>query len=306
MRLPFILFFLSICGLLLSGGRAQAAYAIEGDVVGAVARYTVKPKDTLYKIARQFDVGIVELLTANPDIDPWLPKKGTVLTLPTMHVLPAIRREGIVINLSELRLFYFFDPYTVMTFPIGIGKKGWPTPTGVTTVIKKRRQPVWIPPDSIRKENPDLPAFIPPGPDNPLGDYAMNLGWSGYLIHGTNRPYGVGRRSSHGCIRLYPEDIALLFSAVKEGTPVTVIDASYKLGWRHNILFLEVMPTQRQPGAVMENKKPELSDIPEVYGDVKQVAGLAAYIDWQAVRDAVIRRSGVPVAIATRIRAEQQ
>jgi L,D-transpeptidase ErfK/SrfK len=280
-------------------GRAQLAYAPEGDVVGAVTHYKVKSKDTLYDIARRFDLGIVELLAANPGIDPWLPKPGVKLIIPAAHVLPAGIRQGIVINLSALRLFYFSDPHTVMTFPVGIGTEGWLTPTGTTTVVKKRKDPVWIPPDSIRQENPDLPDEIPAGPDNPLGGYALNLGWPGYVIHGTNRPYGIGKRSSHGCIRLYPEDIAQLFDLVKEDTPVTIIDMPYALGWWKNRLFLEVTPTQQQSDKIAEYKLPELSDIPEVYYAVQQAAGKQAKIDWHTVRDAVIWRTGIPVVVAT-------
>lgn len=285
MRLHFIFLLPAIIGLLLSGGAAGAAYTIEGDVAGAVGYHTVRPKETLYDIARRFDVGIVELMESNPGVDPWMPRPGVELTLPTMYVLPPVPRDGIVINLSELRLFYFPGPHRVMTFPIGIGKKGWETPTGDTMVVSKRPDPVWTPPESIRLENPELPEFILPGPDNPLGKYALNLGWSGYLIHGTNKPYGVGRRSSHGCIRLYPEDIARLYDAVKEGERVTVINTPYKIGWQQDTLYLEVMPAQE--------------DIPEVYGDIKQVAGRAA-IDWPAVRSAIDERNGVPVAVATR------
>jgi L,D-transpeptidase ErfK/SrfK len=295
-RIFFILFFL----LAFSGAeRARAADRIEGDLVGNITHYKVRPEDTLYKISRQFDIGIVRLLTANPGVDPWAPRPGTNLIVPTEYVLPAIRSKGVIINLSEMRLFYFPDAHTVMTFPVGIGKSGWETLTGNTTIVEKRKNPAWIPPDSIRKEDPNLPEIILPGPNNPLGQYALNLGFNGYRIHGTNSPNGIGRRSSHGCIRLYPEDIAALFPAVETGTPVTIIDRPYKLGWRQDKLFLEVTPAQQQSDAIMQRKPMEIVDIPEVYGDIKSMAH-TENIDWRAVHEAVMWRSGIPVAIATR------
>ena len=304
MRAPFILYFLAFICLLLAESPAQAAvYAIEGDMAGAVAHYTVKKKDTLYSIARQFDIGILEIMVANPGVDVWLPKEGSTITIPTSYVLPTLGRRGIVVDLSELRLFYFPDPHTVMTFPIGIGMDGWSTPTGVTNVVLKREHPAWTAPESILKANPDMPHYIPAGPDNPLGDYAMNLGWPSYLIHGTNRPYGIGRRSSHGCMRLYPEDISALFGDVSIGAQVTVIDAPYKLGWQENTLFLQVTPSQQQADEIAKNKPMSLTDIPQVYGDVRQIAGSSAKIDWHAVHEAMMWRTVIPVAIATREKA---
>ena len=296
--LGWLVIFTTLTGFLLMAASAHAETA-SGDVVGKIQYYTVQPEDTLYAVARRFDIGIVDIMAANPGVDLWVPDPGTVLTLPTMYVLPPVKHEGIVINLSELRLFYFPDPHTVVTFPIGIGRDGWETPVGTTTIVEKRKNPIWTPPDSIRADNPDLPNFIPAGPDNPLGDYAMNLGWSGYLLHGTNRPYGIGRRSSHGCIRLYPEDIEKLFNAVKEGTVVTVIDSPYKLGWRKNTLFLEITPTQIQTDSIAEHKPLDIQDIPKLYGDIRQLAG-TAQIDWRAVRDAVMWRNSIPIAIAYR------
>jgi L,D-transpeptidase ErfK/SrfK len=297
--LPILLF------LFLGSGNAFAALAVEGDLIGEINAYTVQPKDTLYRIARRFDVGIIELMAANPDVDTWMPKAGMELIIPTQHILPPVPRDGIVINLSEMRLFYFADPATVMTFPIGIGMEGWQTRTGSTSIVKKRKDPTWIPPDSIRAENPSLPEFFPPGPDNPLGKFALNLGFEGYLIHGTNRPDGIGRRSSHGCIRLYPEDIEALFNTVEKGIPVVILDMPYKIGWRHNTLFLEVSPTQRQSDQILKRRPLNILDIPEVYGDIKTIAQ-SSEIDWRAVREAVMWRSGIPVAIAVRTTGYRQ
>ena len=174
-------------------------------------------EDTLPDIARRFNLGYEEIARANPGVDPWVPGEGREIVLPTQFVLPAAPREGLVINLAQLRVFYFpkvkeGEPQTVITHPIGIGKVGWQTPEGSTKVTGKRTNPTWFPPASVRKEHKEagdpLPSKVPPGPDNPLGAHMMTLGWPSYLIHGTNKPYGVGLRSSHGCIRFYPEDIA--------------------------------------------------------------------------------------------------
>jgi L,D-transpeptidase ErfK/SrfK len=276
-------------------------YTPDGDIIGTVTPYTVKADDNLYAIARVHDLGIVEVLAANPGIDSWVPEEGSELTLPTTHVLPQVEHRGIVINLSELRLFYFPDPHTVMTFPIGIGKEGWQTPTGHTSIVLKRKNPVWIPPASIRAEDPDLPEIFPAGPDNPLGDYALDLAWRDYRIHGTNRPYGVGKRVSHGCIRLYPEDISVLFSLVEKGTPVTIIDTNYKLGWQGNRLWLEVTPTQKQADKIARYREPKPVDIPEIHQTIEQMAGNNAVIDWYAVDRAVSQYNGVPVVVAQRL-----
>lgn len=277
---------------------AQAAtYRAEGDLAGEITYYVVGDKDNLYELARRNDIGIVEMLVANPGIDPWLPGKGTRLTLSTSHILPDVPREGIVINLAELRLFYFIADNNVMTFPIGIGREGWQTPTGSTAIVGKRRNPAWVPPASIRREKPDLPEVIPPGPDNPLGQYALYLGWKKYLIHGTNKPHGVGRRVSHGCIRLYPEDIEALFHAVNIGTKVTVIDTPYKLGWRKGILYLEVTPTQSQADIVMEYRRLQQITNLAIYDAVRKKAAEKSDIDWYAVERAILYRSGIPIAI---------
>lgn len=222
--------FLLICvGFFLAFGaipRAGAAvFYIRGDVAGATSQYTATGKETLYDVARRFDLGILELRAANPGIPIKKPAKGTVLVIPALHALPPVR-EGIVIDLRILRLFYFDGTDRVYTFPIGTGKDGWQTPQGVTKVVRKKQHPSWTPPASIRAEDPTLPAVVPPGPDNPLGQYALYLGWAGYAMHGTNRPSSIGTRASHGCIRLYPEDVKVLFELVEPGTQVVILGES--------------------------------------------------------------------------------
>lgn len=221
------------------------------NVVGEIQVTRATHEDTLSEIARRFNLGYEELVRANPGVDPWLPGEGREIVLPTRFVLPDAPHTGLVVNLAALRLYYFpkpaaGEPQKVITHPIGIGKVGWNTPEGTTKVVKKRKNPTWTPPASVRKEHAErddpLPKVVPPGDENPLGAYAMNLGWSSYLIHGTNKPYGVGLRSSHGCIRLYPEDIALLFDEIPVGTPVHVVNQRVVSGWQDNHLYVQVMP----------------------------------------------------------------
>ena len=291
--------------LLWPAGAQARTEAVAGDILGGTVVYEVGADDNLYGLARRFDLGIVELLAANAGVDPWMPEEGSALRVPLMHILPLPVREGIVIDLSDLRLYFFLDAATVMTFPIGIGREGWRTPVGQTRISRKRERPVWIPPASLRAENPDLPASVPPGPENPLGDYALDLAGGDYRIHGTNRPYGVGKRVSHGCIRLYPEDIAALFPAVRNGTPVVIVDTPYKLGWRDGTLWLQVTPTQEQADAIADYEEPAPLDIPEVYRAIEDAAGAGVAIKWYAVDAAIKARDGLPVAVAVREEGEE-
>jgi len=237
----------------------------DDDVVGTVQVTHASAEDTLSDIARRFNLGYEELVRANPNVDPWLPGEGREIVLPTQFVLPDAPREGLVINLPTLRVFYFpkhapGEPQTVITHPIGIGKVGWSTPVGVTKVVSKKKDPVWTPPASVRKEHKEngdiLPARVPAGPDNPLGAYAMTLGWPSYLIHGTNKPYGVGMRSSHGCMRFYPEDIAILFEEIPVGTQVRVVDQPFLFGWHDNRLYAQAVPALEPDQADKQPEKP--------------------------------------------------
>lgn len=216
----------------------------DSNIVGGMQTAIIQKGESLSEIGRRFDVGVYEMIEANPQINPWSPRAGTEVKIPTKFILPAKIRNGIVINLAEMRLYYFHsDNKLVSTYPLGIGRKGWLTPLGVTTIVQKKKHPTWYPPKSIRashaKKGKILPDFIPPGPKNPLGDYAMKLGFSGYLIHGTNRPGGIGVRSSSGCIRMFPEDIESLFHLIPIGTKVTIIHKPYKVGVRQNKIYVE-------------------------------------------------------------------
>jgi L,D-transpeptidase ErfK/SrfK len=213
-------------------------------VIGYVQTYIVKDRESLIEVARKFGLGYNEIVDANPDLDPFIPGTGASVVIPSSWILPdVVPHEGIVINLSEMRLFYFFrqrGSSLVVTFPIGIGSEGNGTPVGTFRVIEKIVKPGWYVPESILKERPQLPRVLPPGPDNPLGSHAMRLSLRTVLIHGTNKPWGVGRRVSHGCIRLYPEDITKLFELVHNGSPVTIVRQPIKIGMKGNRVFIEV------------------------------------------------------------------
>jgi L,D-transpeptidase ErfK/SrfK len=280
---------------------AAATYPLPppgSDVVGEAGIAVVQEGDTLIDLARRHDLGYNEIVSANPGVDPWLPPVGSEVILPTIHLLPSGPREGIIVNLAEMRLYYYPAPKkgeapVVMTFPIGIGQEGWLTPLGITRIIQKVESPAWTVPDSIRAEHARdgdiLPRVVPPGPDNPLGDYAMRLGWDSFLIHGTNKPYGVGMRVSHGCIRLYPEDIKALFERVPLSTPVWVIDQPFKLGRDRSLLVLEVHEPITEPG------RPPVDDSPVIVSAVEAVTHAGEHERARRAALEVVRRKlGVP------------
>jgi L,D-transpeptidase ErfK/SrfK len=261
--------------LLLSSPALALKHVLPGEdehVIGQLASGSTVYEDTFAALAERYNLGYVKLVDANPEVDPWLPGDGTPIVLPFKHVLPDIDRSGIVINLPEYRLYYFPpDGGFVVTFPIGIGREEFPTPIVDTRVITRIENPSWTPTAAARAEyrasGTILPPVVPPGPDNPLGPLAIQLGVPGYFIHGTNRPFGVGQRASQGCIRLYNDDIRELVRLAPNGTRVRTIDQPYKLGWREGMLYLEV-------------HRPLDDDV-----DVEAVA--------QLVRDAVARTGGV-------------
>lgn len=261
--------------------------------------YRTAYEDTLLEVARRFKLGYVEVVAANPGTDPWIPGEGTDVVLPTVHLLPNAEPEGIVINLADMRLYYYGAPGDrPRSYPIGIGRDGLTTPLGTTDVVRKKKEPTWYPTKRMREEDPELPEVVPPGPDNPLGNRAMYLGWTSYLIHGTNKPWGIGRRSSSGCIRMYPEDAEELFELVKVGTKVTVVDQPIKLEWIDGDLFMEAHPTQLQSDQLEAEGRfnPELPS--KVVDLVLEVAGdQAGRLDWSRIRRATVERRGYPIRI---------
>ena len=268
-------------------------------MIGKVFRYRARHEDTLIHLPRRFNIGYTELRAANPYVDPWLPGAGTEILIPTAHIVPQAAHRGLVLNLGDQRLYYFKpDGKTVVSFPVGIGMEGWSTPTGRTKVVRKREKPTWYVPKSIRAERPDLPAVVPPGPDNPLGSHALYLGWAAYLLHGTNRPYGIGRRASHGCVRLYPEDIARLYREIAVGTPIAVVDQPIKIAWVGEELMLEVHPSQSQADQVEAGERITREATPEVaYRLVAAARAEAPRLDWDRIRRLLRKRSGMPTAV---------
>lgn len=288
--------------LALSAPHATAtsfALAPDQKLVGAPAVYVTREDDTLGDVARSNDLGYGQLAVVNEGVDPWFPGRGHRVTLPGLYLVPEGARTGIVVNLAEQRLYYFPpDGHSVETYPIGVGVEGRSTPTGVTRILRKETRPTWYPPPSIREEKPELPAVVPAGPDNPLGDYALRLGWPGYLIHGTNKPYGVGRNVSHGCLRLYPEDIARLFGEVKVGTPVRVIDQEIRLAWVGQELYLAVAPSKQQMDELALNQPMSPAIPPDLVHRVIDAAGPQVdRVDWSAVERIGIKRPGMPIRI---------
>lgn len=282
-------------------GLATPGYAVpQRDVIGELRRYSAKETDTFVDVARRFGLGYAEMVAANPSVDPWVPALGVDILLPTAHVLPKAQRNGIVINLAQQRLFFFPSGETgvIATFPIGIGRDFHETRLGETYIAAKRVSPVWIPPPSVRRDKPYLPKAVGPGPGNPLGDFALNLAWPLYVIHGTNQPYSIGRRVSYGCVRLYPEDIEKLFRTVTVGTVVTVVDQPVLLGWLGKTLCLEVHPTQQQSDELVVTGQMTPTPADDLLQRISDaVAGKADRVDWRLVDKTVQERRGVPVSI---------
>jgi L,D-transpeptidase ErfK/SrfK len=300
---------LTLCALLGVAGADAATYPLptNGDsVIGEVQYATAQHEDTLLDIGRRYGVGYEEIVAANPGVDPWLPGEGAQVLIPSRYILPDEPREGVIVSLAEHRLYYFPRPKageqaTVETYPISIGKMDWKTPLGVTRIVDKRVRPTWYPPESVRKEHEadgrPLPRAVPPGPDNPLGEYAMRLGIPGgaYLIHGTNRPAGVGMQVTHGCIRMYPEDIAHFFKRVAVNTAVRMIDRPYKMGWRGEELFIEVhAPLEGE--ATSESRS--LTNITRLL--VSATHDRTVAIDWAKAEQAFAQASGVPELVVLR------
>jgi L,D-transpeptidase ErfK/SrfK len=279
------------------------------DVVGALQVTQVDGEDTFSDVARRFNLGYDEMVRANPGIDPWLPGEGREVVLPTQFVLPAAPREGLVINLAQLRVFYFpkrqeGELQKVITHPIGIGKVGWSTPEGTTKVTGKSKNPWWFPPASVRKEHREagdpLPSKVPPGPENPLGAHLMTLGWPSYLIHGTNKPYGVGMRSSHGCMRFYPEDIAQLYDDIPVGTKVTVVNQPFVFGWHKGTLYVQAFPVleddkREHPKGAEALLNAAISN--EMWQTVKQHN---AAVDLELVNSIAAKPRGIAVPVSKR------
>jgi L,D-transpeptidase ErfK/SrfK len=290
---------LCLIGVWFSSGCNLSALLDRDGHLSETTTYRAAYQDTLPELARRFGLGYVEMVAANPGTDPWLPGEGTHIVLPTVHLMPDAKPEGIIINLADMRLYFFEKPDgPPRSYPIGIGREGLTTPLGETVVARKQKDPIWRPTARMRTEDPTLPEAVPPGPDNPMGDRAMYLGWAQYAIHGTNKPMGIGRRSSSGCIRMYPEDATQLFDLVRVGTKVTVVDQPIKTGWIDGELYMEAHPTQAQSDQLeaLGRFDPVLPS--SVVDLVLAAAGeQSARLDWSRVRQATVERRGYPIQI---------
>ncbi|MCC5795581.1 MAG: L,D-transpeptidase family protein [Chromatiales bacterium] len=272
------------------------------DLIGAASSISARYEDTLLDIGRRHGLGYEDMRKANPTVNTWLPGEGTRVELPTRFVMPIAARQGIVVNLPEYRLYYFYRENgqdLVATFPISIGRMDWNTPIGRWSVIAKHERPTWFPPESIRAEHAAdgryLPRAVPPGPDNPLGDYSIRLSLPSYLIHGTNRPSGVGMRVTHGCIRMFPEDIEWLFPRVPVNAQVQIVSQPYKMGWSGDYLYLEVHPPLEEDE---ERRQRGLSAIIELY--VRATADRAPdQVDWELIEQVFQEKRGLPVRVGS-------
>lgn len=290
---------LCLVGVWFSSGCNVADMVDDEGNLREATSYRAAYEDTLLDVARRFNLGYVEMVAANPGTDPWLPGEGTDVVLPTVHLVPDVEPKGIVINLADMRLYYFDAPGAEpRSYPIGIGRDGLTTPLGTTEVVRKKENPSWRPTTRMRAEDPSLPAVVPPGPDNPLGTRAMYLGWPAYLIHGTHKPWGIGRRVSSGCIRMYPEDVEEIYETVAIGTEVTVVDQPIKLGWIDGELYMEAHPTQSQSDQLEQYGRFE-PELPSAVVDrVMEVAGdQAKRLNWSRIRQATVERRGYPIRI---------
>jgi L,D-transpeptidase ErfK/SrfK len=287
-------------GLVLAAAHA-ATYPMpppDQDLVGELGHAVASDEDTLVDVARRNRLGYEELILANPAVDRWLPRAGTTVLLPTRYLLPAAPREGIVVNIAEFRLYYYRKatqktPAVVETYAVSAGREDWQTPNVETTVSRRLKNPAWYPPRTIRDEHTadgrKLPAVVPPGPDNPLGPLALKLGIpGGYFIHGTSKPFGVGMSVTHGCLRLYPQDMEALFERVPEGTKVRVVNQPYKTGWKDGVLYVEAHPEPgAAPGALREYVEAALAERPDYT------------VDWDWVDSIALQPRGVPLPVRT-------
>ena len=304
MKTPSLLFYLGLLGCACANATTYTLAKPDDLVVGEDQTIQTVYQDTLYDLARAYSLGSEELIRVNPGVDPWLPGAGKMLTVPGRHILPPGPHEGIVVNLPEHRLYYFpkpkrGGPVQVITYPVSIGKMDWRTPLGVTHVTQKIKDPVWYPPESVRKEHLEAGDPLPPGPvkagpDNPLGAFAMRLaaGNGTYLIHGTNNPIAVGLAVTHGCIRMYPDDVSALFPLIPVGTKVWLVNEPVKVAWVDGELLLEAHPPVDDEGQTVE---PDLELLSKLLD--RALGDSTAAIHWDLARATLMAASGMPTVV---------
>ena len=275
------------------------------DLAGGIETIISKEGDSLLDIARSHDFGQEEIVLANPTVDRWLPATGSRVILPSRYILPDAPRTGVVLNLPEMRIYYYPSKIAentgmqpLITHPVSVGRMDWNTPLGTTKIVSKKKNPTWTPPESIRREHEQagdpLPVVVPAGPDNPLGLYAMRLGIPGYLIHSTNKPYGVGMRVTHGCVRMYPEDIEVFFDQVSVNTEVTLVNQPIKVGWYGGQLYIEIHPPMEEDKVSDETLLEQALELVRAkVGDHPEIA-----VRWSLLREAVASKNGMPQIIS--------
>ena len=312
-KLSYMVLSLSLALIITSMANATSFYLpaepyenLIGDAPETPFYTYANQEDTLLDVAREYNIGQNEIVLVNPEVDRWMPGTKAQILIPKNRILPDTPRKGLTLNLPEYRLYYFSnDNRTVITHPVSIGRQDWNTPLGKTKVVTKKKDPTWTPPASIKKEHAEkgeiLPDVVPAGPDNPLGLYAMRLGVPGYLIHGTNKPYGVGMRVSHGCVRMYPEDIERLFPEVRVGMPVYIVNQPVKIGWYDQKIYIEVHPQLEGEELAYEVLYNQTMDL------IKEAFYKRYQLQWEnqsnlvvnakALREALEKKDGLPVAI---------
>ena len=293
----------SLAALLISGQSVALTFPLPPpgeDIVGEIQVIKAKYEDTFADLGKANDLGYLEMVAANPGVDPWLPGEGTDIALPTRFILPPGPREGIVINLAEYRMYFFPKGQNVVhTYPLGIGREGWNSPIATTTIVGKTPNPAWYPPKSIREEHAaegdPLPMVVPAGPDNPLGPFKFNLGTTGYLIHGSNKKFGIGMRVSHGCFRMLNNNVLELAKMAPVGTTVRIINEPYKFGVSQNKVYLEAHAPLDDSG-VQSIVDKHTTVINSLLKHDNLATGFQ--LDWEVVRDVVAGEDGIPVEIA--------
>lgn len=272
------------------------------DLIGEVRTIRALHEDTLLDIARRAQLGHDEILLANPGVDRWIPGEGTEVTLPTRYILPQAERKGLVLNVPEMRIYYFpeakrGEPPVVRTYPVSVGRMDWSTPLGKAKIASKQKDPAWYPPQSIRQEaaarGETLPEVVPPGPANPLGRYALRLSIPGYLIHGTDKPWGIGMRVTHGCLRLYPEHSEMVYNEVPVGAQVQIVNQPVKVGWLAGVLYMEVHPPLEEDVVRQHALMNIALDVLDSALQKRRIA-----VSGRAINEAVRLQSGIPVPIS--------
>ncbi len=301
-----ILLAAGLVGSLLATVSQAAVFTLPpdgGSLIGQDQQIQSRASDTLLDLARKYSVGYWEIQEANPKVDLWLPGQGTPITIPVRFIVPPVAHQGIVINLPQHRLFYFPKPRRrdqpiVITYPVSPGEGNFPTPVGVTRIIRKVPHPIWIPTRHILAAHAaagdPIPKVWPAGPDNPMGEWALEttLSRGEIYIHGTNNPMAIGMSVTHGCVRLYPEDIAALYPVVRVGTPVIIVDEPVLASLQDGELYLEVHPP------TSSNHVP----VPPDFDKISQIIDAAigknvVAVDWDKVRQVATQANGIPELI---------